>query len=286
MEATLQRLSAFYARQAQDQILASFKVPSRMLRQFAARYQAGFTDYPDPASRIQFWDEMLRENALLEDDSMPSAYHSEFDQGLYGGLLGGDVKFMAHPENGWISSMVAPILKAWPEFDSLRLNERHFWFDRYIKQLEIFDQGSRGRFGVSHFILIDGLNLVFEFFGATDTYLSMIDYPDKLAQAIEFALDLNTRIQTVFFDKTPLFHNGTFSNIGQWLPGRIVSESVDPFHMTSVADFDKWGRAPIEIMFSITKRQHSSIPSPVELTLGSATSSIHFFTSLSRSSFR
>ena len=33
---------------------------------------------------------------------------SELDQGLYGGLLGGDVRFLAHPENGWISSMVPP----------------------------------------------------------------------------------------------------------------------------------------------------------------------------------
>jgi len=30
------------------------------------------------------------------------------------------------------------------------------------------------------------------------------------------------------------------------MPGRIVSESLDPFHMTSVAYFEKWGREPAE----------------------------------------
>jgi hypothetical protein len=36
----------------------------------------------------------------------------------------------------------------------------------------------------------------------------------------------------------------------QWIPGRIVSESVDPFHMTSVADFERWGRANLERIFA------------------------------------
>jgi hypothetical protein len=30
------------------------------------------------------------------------------------------------------------------------------------------------------------------------------------------------------------------------MPGRIVSESLGPFHMTSVAYFEKWGREPAE----------------------------------------
>ena len=29
-------------------------------------------------------------------------------------------------------------------------------------------------------------------------------------------------------------------------PGRVVSESVDPYHMTSVAYFERWGREPAE----------------------------------------
>ena len=44
----------------------------------------------------------------------------------------------------------------------------------------------------------------------------------------------------------PLLEGGTFSNFGQWIPGRIVSESLDPYHMTSVAYFEKWGREPAE----------------------------------------
>ena len=58
--------------------------------------------------------------------------------------------------------------------------------------------------------------------------------------------DLNLAIQNKFFEVVPLFEGGTLSNFGQWIPGRIVSDSIDPFHMTSVAYFEKWGREPIE----------------------------------------
>jgi hypothetical protein len=65
-------------------------------------------------------------------------------------------------------------------------------------------------------------------------------------RAVDFAFDLNVRVQTLFFDTVPLLEGGTFSNMGQWLPGRIVSESVDPFHMASVRYFEEWGREPAE----------------------------------------
>ena len=46
----------------------------------------------------------------------------------------------------------------------------------------MFREASRGKFGISHFILIDGLNFVFELLGATQTYLEMVDSPGKSAR--------------------------------------------------------------------------------------------------------
>jgi hypothetical protein len=172
------------------------------------------------------------------------------DQGLYGGLLGGKVQFMAHPENGWISSMVAPLLADWSEFDRLRFDPAHPWFQRYVTQLKTFVAAAAGKFGVSHFILIDGLNFVFELVGATNTYLSLVERPEVVRRAIDFAFDLNVAIQQTFFATAPRLDGGTFSNMVQWVPGRIVSESVDPYHMTSVGYFEEWGREPIERIFS------------------------------------
>jgi hypothetical protein len=244
---TLARLRSLYERRAGDRVFAVMGVPSRTLADFAARHGDGFCDYPDPAERIDFWDRLLRERTVVEDDSVPLAYLSEMDQGLYGGLLGGDVQFMTHAENGWISSMVAPLLDDWSGFDSLAFDRSHPWFGRYLKQLETFVTAAAGKFGVSHFILIDGLNFAFELVGATETYLSLDERPEMVRRAIELAFEINVAVQEAFFERARPFENGTVSNMVEWMPGgRIVSESVDPFHMTSVAYFETWGREPIE----------------------------------------
>ncbi len=242
----LQRLRALYERRARDQIFATMTVPSATIAEFQRRYPQPQCDYPDPEQRADFWDRLLRERTAIEDDSLPSAYLSEFDQGLYGGLLGGEVRFLAHPQVGWVSSMVPALLKDWSEFDRLRFDQSHPWWQRYRRQLDVFVDRSRGKWGISHFILIDALNFVFELIGATQTYLSVETCPQEVRRAIDFAYDLNVKIHRTFFEVVPLLEGGTFSNFAQWIPGQIVSESVDPYHMTSVAYFERWGREPAE----------------------------------------
>jgi hypothetical protein len=82
--------------------------------------------------------------------------------------------------------------------------------------------------------------------GATETYLSLERCPDYVRRAIDFAFDLNVRVQRTFFEMVPASFGGTLSNFAQWLPGRVVSESIDPYHMTSVDYFERWGREPAE----------------------------------------
>jgi hypothetical protein len=235
-----------YDRRAGDRIFATMTVPSATLAEFGRRYPRPECDYPDPVDRVDFWDRLFGERAAIEDDSMPAAYLSEFDQGLYGGLLGGEVRFLAHAEVGWISSMVPPLMKDWSEFDRLHFDASNPWWRRYRNQLDVFVDRSRGKWGISHFILIDSLNFVFELVGATQTYLSVEECPENVRRAIDFAYDLNVRVHREFFEVVPMFAGGTFSNFAQWIPGRIVSESLDPFHMTSVAYFERWGREPAE----------------------------------------
>ena len=246
----LERLRELYEKHAHDRIFARMEVSTQALRRFAERYPPGSTQCPDLVDRTAFWDAHLAERASIHDDSVPSAYLSELDQGLYGGIVGGDVRFMAHPENGWISSMVPPLLREWSDFERLTIDHKVHWYQFYLRELELFRREGGGRFGISHFILIDSLNFVFELFGGTRTYLELIDNPDKITEAVEFAYRLNLDVQTTFFEKVPLLQDGTCSNMVEWIPGRIVSESVDPFHMTSVEYFERWGREPAERMLN------------------------------------
>jgi len=240
------RLRQLYQRQAADRIFATFKLPNPALDEFARTYGDGECAYPEPAERVAFWNRYFAAQADLEDDSIPAAYLSEMDQGLYGGMVGGEVRFMSHPDNGWISSMVAPLLQDWSEFDRLRIDPSVRWFQRYLTQLDTFVAAAAGKFGISHFILIDSLNFVFELVGATNTYVSLLEQPELVRRAVDFAFDLNVLIQDTFFERVGLLAGGTASNMVQWIDGRIVSESVDPFHMTSVDYFEAWGREPVE----------------------------------------
>ena len=246
-EAVLARLRLLYERRAQDRVFAVIGLPSAALRDFAAQNPAGFCEYPDPDERARFWDAYLAEHIPLHDDAVPSAYLSEMDQGLYGGLVGGDARFLCDPSTGWISSMVAPILPGGESLEGLPTKPDTLWMSRYQRQMEVFVRAAQGKFTVSHFILIDALNFAFELFGATRTYELLLERPELVTQVIDYAFALNVAVQEAFFRHVSLLEGGTCSTMAQWLPGgQIVSESVDPFHMTSVAYFERWGREPVE----------------------------------------
>ena len=124
-EYILQRLRRFYIERDQDMVLASMDIPSAALKKMAATHPIGFCGYPDPRERAMFWDARFLEKVGIRDDSIPSAYMSEMDQGLYGGLVGGEVRFLSDPDFGWISSMCKPILRQWSEFDQLAAFDPH-----------------------------------------------------------------------------------------------------------------------------------------------------------------
>ncbi len=246
----LERLRGLYEERLQDRVLACMEIPTQALRRFAERNPEGPTQCPDLEERAAFWDSLLAERATLLDDSVAAAYLSEFDQGLYGGIVGGEVRFMAHPENGWISSMVPPIFKDWSQLEKLSVDHNSDVYQFYLRELRCFRRAAECKFGISHFILINSLNSVFELFGGTRTYLELLDHPDYVRQAVHFAYQLNLDVQQTFFNEIPLLEGGTCSNMVQWIPGRIISESVDPFHMTTVDYFERWGREPVERIFA------------------------------------
>lgn len=247
---TLERLRLFHHGKGQEYIFAAMHIPSREAVTYAHQHPSRCCAYPDPLERFRFWDAVLRERKIINDDSIPAIYLSEFDEGLYGGLLGADVRFLRHPGSGFVSSMTLPFMEDWSEFEKLSLEfESNKWFQRFLDQIKIFTRKAQGKFGISHLIVIDSLNFLFQLFGGTRTYIELIDNPQMVRKAIQFAFDLNVKVQNLFFNLVPLLKGGTCGFPNRWIPGKIIAESVDPFHMTSVDYFEKWGRGPIEKIF-------------------------------------
>ena len=249
-EEVIERLTSFYNQQAEDRIFVSFNPPSKSLKEFAKKYANEYVSYPDPHERLEFWSQYLHEKIELEDDSIPSVYLSQFDQGLYGALIGGKMQYLADPNTGLISSMIKPLYNEITEFEPTRLEFDSQLYGRYLTELKLYADHSENKFGIGHFILIDSLNFVFELVGGTKTYLSIFDYPEKVKEAIDFAHELNVKVFDDFFSLIPSYRGGTFSYTHQWLPGRVLFESIDPFHLASVDYFEEWGREPVERILS------------------------------------
>jgi hypothetical protein len=130
-----------------------------------------------------------------------------------------------------------------------RFDRDSVWYGCYIDQLRVFRAAARGKFGVSHFILIDGLNFLFELRGATNAYYDALENPEFTHRIMDFAFSLNVKIQQDYFRQIGLYEGGTVSNMAGWVPGKIVSESVDPFHLAAPSFFEQWGRQNVQQMF-------------------------------------
>jgi len=246
----VERMLELFEGRGKDKIYAKIELPSKALSDYKIQYPENEMEYPDPQKRAAFWDEYLKETILLEDDSLPMAYMSEFDEGLYAALLGGEIRFMNNQDWGWISSMCVPFVKSAEELRNLKFDTDSKWAKVYIDQLKFYAKHSIGKYGISHFILIDGLNLIIELRGATNMYYDCLDAPDTVEWFLSFAREINYWVQDRFFDTIGLYKGGTVSNMGQWIPGRIVSESFDPFHMAGPEFFLEWGATNAEEIFS------------------------------------
>jgi hypothetical protein len=172
------------------------------------------------------------------------------DQGLYGGIFGAEVRFLCFLETGWISSMSSPFLDNLEELFQLKLKKDSEWYKRYVNQINVFVEKASDNFGISNLIVLDGFNFIFDLIGATNTYVAAMEEPEVVRKAIDFAFDLNVEIHNDFFNIVPVLDNGTCSIEVSWVPGKIITESVDPFHMTNVDYFEEWGREPVERLFA------------------------------------
>ena len=244
------RLKDLYSGGGRDRIYAKMEIPNPAIEKMKCELKDGPAPCPDLEERADFWDEMLSAYGDLRDDSIPCAYISEADQGLAGGMLGGEVRFLLDTATGWVSSMAPPFAESVRDIYTYKIDINNKWYRYYDEELKIFRRKAGDKFGVSHWCSLDGLHLLAEMRGFTETYYAMIDDPDACRYVINFASALALTLQNRFFEVVGLFEGGTCSNMAQWLPGRCISGSVDMYHLASANLFEEWGREHIQKMIN------------------------------------
>ena len=137
----------------EDKISAKMLISNDVIKKYENQYPMGEMGYPDLEIRERFWDEYLFEQKDIEDNSVPSAYMSEFDKGLYARVLGAETWFIYDPDWGWVSSMSVPFLKEAKDLLGLVPDLNGEWSRRYVDQLRFFSKRAKDKYGISHFIL-------------------------------------------------------------------------------------------------------------------------------------
>lgn len=242
----VERLSDLWSRQAQDRVFAHTPIPTTALRHYLHSHTDGPTCYPDPEKRIRFWDAHLAETAQVEDDWLPIAYLSEFDQGIYAASVGAPIHYMMHSDIGWVSSMTPPILEDISRVGELRIDPDADIIRLLDQQLRVYAEAARGRFGVAPFIVIDAMNFVSELRGATRAFEDTFDHPEETRWLMDFAFDLNVFIQKRVYDALDRFAGGSFVNMGSWAPGTPVLFSVDAYHLARPDFYYQWGEPHLQ----------------------------------------
>lgn len=243
----VERLRIFWARELNDGILAKMNVPNPELKRYlSSDRRIGEVGYPPVEDRIRFWDAHLQVQRDVEDDAVPVAYMTQFDEGLYGAVLGGHIQFLRDPDTGWISSMCPPFLRNLHEIETLSYSEKHPWIQEMQRVYRRMAEYAHERFGMSKVITIDGLNFVVEARGAAQAYLDLQGHPDRVRRLMDFALDYNTwlgDLQDAILDE---YYDSAFSYFLGWVPNRALPISVDAYHMCQPSVYREIGEEYIE----------------------------------------
>ncbi len=126
----------------------------------------------------------------VEDDTLPIVCpHLHFGESVCSGLLGGKVRYIGTASH--TCSGAEPLLPTWDGLDELRLDDDNPILKQVLKMLELAAANSRQEFFLTHFILMDALNLAVELRGTTQAYIDLIVCPDELRRLMEFGIELN-----------------------------------------------------------------------------------------------
>lgn len=250
---TVSRLSDFYGGKAEDRIFAKIGIRGRdssFNRRVKSRLQLATREgLPDIKTLFSVWEEYLSPLYNLEDDDVPTIYLSQYDQGLYGAILGAEItvnRKLPSPQSpytaGWFSSMTRPLEHFEP--DEWEWDEDNSWIRRFEDDLMYVADRGRDRFGISVIITIDALNFIVQILGSTKGLVCMYRHPRIAKRLMEFALHLNVKLvelQRRIIDVS--YKGGVFERWGGWVPNESVPMSVDCYNFCRPWIYAERGRS-------------------------------------------
>ena len=235
IDESVDRFKTLWAREAQDRILVKIDIqdpgnPTVM----QAMSQA-----PDYKAMVDEWEKGFEINRTIVDDNLPIVY-GELGGYILGGFLGADVSWGA---GGAYSGKLIKDMKHYREY--LNFDENNRYYKMQIDYVKYLSKRSRGRFGFTEMITIDGLNFL-DCVRHGDAYTDIYDYSVEIKEIMAFASDFNIKLVKEQRKYIDTYRGGRFNFYQIWTPDETIFISVDAYGQCSADVFEKYGREYVQ----------------------------------------
>ena len=235
LDASVDRFRALWAREAQDRVLVKIDIQDPE----NPTVMQAMALVPDFAGMVDEWEKGFALNREIEDDNLPVVY-GELGGYLIGGFLGARVSWGsggAYPEK-----LIRDIHR-YPDY--LSFSEDNEYYRLQLAYTSYLAERSRGRFGFTEMIAIDGLNFL-DCVRGGDAYTDVYDYPQEILAIMDFASDLNVRVVKAQRALIEPYRGGRFNFYQIWTPGETIFISVDAYGQCGPEVFEKFGRRYVQ----------------------------------------
>jgi len=237
IDESVERFRELWAKEAQDRILVKIDIQDPE----NPTVMQAMSHVPDYKAMVDEWEMGFELNRGIEDDNLPIVY-GELGGYILGGILGADVRWGA---GGAYSSKLISDMKHFEE--QLKFDENNRYYKMQIEYLKYLSKRSKGKFGFTEMITIDGLNFL-DCVRHGDAYTDLYDYPNEINKIMEFASDLNMKLVKEQRNYIDTYRGGRFNFYQIWTPGEAIFISVDAYGQCSADVFEKYGREYVQRM--------------------------------------
>lgn len=226
--AKIERYKAFWSRADTARPLVGFTMRGWFpLEEYAATRAWPVNSHltPDmvvPEAFLEDEERLLKEGEILDDDiirgDMPAAAAIPW----LSGMLGSSLRILPGNVLGEDRSAT------WEEMETLRLDQQHPWFKKYVEFARALVGHSNGRYPVSHGALVGPCDILGELRGHTQSILDIMEEPERTMRALWRATTVFDEVTTAIWRHLPLWHGGYFDGMYQlWAPGPIIRMQED-----------------------------------------------------------
>jgi hypothetical protein len=232
---SVERFKRLWSREAPDKILVKIDIqdPENPTVMHAMQ------KVPDYKAMVDEWEKGFELNREIADDNLPVVY-GELGGYIIGGFLGAGVSWGA---GGAYPQKLIHDMKDYTKY--LVFDENNEYYRMQINFTKYLAERSKGRFGFTEMITIDGLNFL-DCVRHGDAYTDIYDYPEEIRKIMDFASDLNIKLVKEQRRLIDTYRGGRFNFYQIWTPGETIFISVDAYGQCGPEVFEKFGRKYVQ----------------------------------------